>query len=90
MFSRHLQDMFHIPATGITGSDRIVSGRQSNLSTGPLAKFHDHFRLGIESMHMSRFMVLWIGDKTNTIEPKGAHAERILQNRLDCFSLNRR
>jgi hypothetical protein len=41
-------------------------------------------------MHMSRFMVLWIGDKTNTIEPKGAHAERILQNRLDCFSLNRR
>jgi hypothetical protein len=80
ILGRRLQDVLHIAATRIAGPYRVVPICQSNFSVGPIAKFHNYFRLRIESMHMARLMIFRIREKPNAIEPERPHTKRILRN----------
>ena len=83
MLRCYQQDVLHVAAARISWSHSITSVRLCNLSPGFIAKFHDHFNLGIEPMYMMRLVVFRIRDKSNSVEPNRTHSKRILRNRLE-------
>jgi hypothetical protein len=67
---RDLQDVFHIIALGIAGANRIAAIRLGYSSHLTRLQVYDDLCLSVESMHVTRFVVLWIGEKSHTVEPQ--------------------
>jgi len=78
MHRRNLQDVPNITMACIAGSHGIGSIRSRYLSLWPVAKFHNHLSLGIESMHVAGLMIFRICYKPNPVEPNRTHVSRIL------------
>ena len=77
----YIQNPPHIGAFGSAWPHGIISGSQRNFVYNPSAKFENHLGLRIEAVYVAGLMVLWIGDKSNSIEPERAHAPSIQRDR---------
>ena len=72
MIRRDIQNMFHIAAAGISRPNRIATLRKRNLSRS-FPQLHNHFRLGIKTVDVSRLMVLGVSDKSYALKPNRTH-----------------
>jgi hypothetical protein len=78
MLRGYLQDMLYVAATGVSWPYGIAAACLSNFSARAAAKFYDNLSLCIEPVHMARLVVFRIRNKSNTVKPNRAHANRIL------------
>lgn len=72
MSSSYLENVPNVPTACIGRTNSIVPRGQVHFARA-FSEFKDCFRLRIEPMHMHRNMVLRISDKSNSLEPYGAH-----------------
>jgi hypothetical protein len=69
MRCRNLQDVLHIAALGIAWANCIATIRFIGPAQGPRQQVDDYLSLSLEAVHVTRFMVLRIGNKPHAIEP---------------------
>ena len=80
MIRCNLQNMLHIAATCISRSNCIVALSQRNLSSG-FPQLNNYFHFGIKAMGVSRFMILRVSDKSNSLKSNRAHILKIRLSR---------